>query len=141
MLSDIPDCERDASEKPSRHEAGAGAKEPKGSGKLKLLSLNSLDRRTAAFQRTKQLIVDIENDLGGSDRLSTGERQLVQRAACLSAVLEDQEVRWLSGQEMDPGTYTTTINALRRVLETVGLRRVPKNVPDLQAYLSARKAG
>jgi hypothetical protein len=74
------------------------------------------------------LIEAIESDCGGSDQLSTGQRAIVQRIALTCALSEDLETRWLSGQAMDPQTYTMLANCQRRLLETVGLRRVPREL-------------
>jgi hypothetical protein len=61
-------------------EAGsAPATPPKAGGRLRLLTLAHLDGRTAAARRAHELIEAIETDLGGSDRLNEGSRQLVQR--------------------------------------------------------------
>jgi hypothetical protein len=60
-------------------------------------TLGHLDGRTLAAKRAKELIEAIAADLGGGDRLSEGERQLVQRAAVLGAYIESCEVKWLSG--------------------------------------------
>jgi|ERR1039458_4881113 hypothetical protein len=123
-------------------EAGSkvdSAPKVRASGKTRLLTLDGLDRRTAAYRETRKLIDEIEGDLGGSDRLSTGERQLVQRAAVLGAVLTDTESRWIEGEPIDIGGYCTTVNAQRRVLETVGLSRRPRDVStDLTAYLASK---
>jgi hypothetical protein len=101
------------------------------SEKLRLLSLHDLDRRTAAYRRTTALIEAIEADCGGSNQLSTGQRAIVQRIALMCALSEDLETRWLSGQAIDPQTYTMLANCQRRLLETVGLRRLPKELnPD-----------
>jgi hypothetical protein len=109
------------------------------SGKARLLSLHDIDRRTAAYQKTVALITAIEADLGGSDRISTGERQIVQRAALTGALVEDLETRWLQGQPIDPAVYCTLANCQRRLLETVGLRRVPREVvPSPLQYLAAQ---
>ena len=92
----------------------------KAGDKVRLLSLHDLDRRTAAYRRTVDLIEAIENDAGGHDRLSTGERQIIQRIALTC----------------------TLANAQKRLLETVGLRRVPRDVtPSLAEYLRSRGAG
>ena len=56
--------------------------------KIRLLSLHDLDRRTAAYRRTVDLIEAIENDAGGHDRLSTGERQIIQRIALTCTLAE-----------------------------------------------------
>jgi hypothetical protein len=110
-------------------------------GKARLTSIDGLDRRTAAYRQTRRLIDEIENDLGGTARLSTGERQLVQRAAVLGAVLTDTESRWIEGEPIDTTAYCTVVNAQRRVLETIGLRRQPRDMtPTLAEYLAASEA-
>jgi hypothetical protein len=106
------------------------------SGKLRFLTLADLDCRTAAYRETTRLIAEIEADLGGADQLSTGERQLVQRAGVMGALLSDIETRWIRGEPVDPAAYCTTVNAQRRILETIGLRRRPRDLPPpLSEYL------
>jgi hypothetical protein len=99
-----------------------------GNGKVRLLTLDHLDRRTGAYKKASDLIGSIESDLGGSEVLSIGERQLAQRAGVLGALLEDMETRWLGGEPIDPGSYCTVINAQRRLFETIGLKRNPRDV-------------
>ena len=109
--------------------------------KVRLLSLHDLDRRTAAYQRTVALIDAIEADAGGHDQLTTGQRQIIQRIALTCALAEHLEARWLSGEEIDPVLYCTLANAQKRLLESVGLRRVPRDVtPSLTDYLRLRDA-
>jgi hypothetical protein len=80
-------------------------------------------------------------DLGGSDRLTSGQRQLVQRAAVLGALIEDCEARWAGGATIEIGDYLSAVNVQRRVLSTLGLRRVPKDVtPTLAEYVARQKA-
>jgi hypothetical protein len=74
------------------------------------------------------LIASVEADLGGGDQLSTGERQIVQRAALTGALAEDLEARWLAGEEIDPALYATLGNAQRRLFEALGLSRRPRDV-------------
>lgn len=123
---------------------GNGADTPSiesGNGKLRLLTLNSLDGRTAASRRARDLIAEIESDLGGSDCLSAGQRQLVQRAAVLGALIESYEATWLAGKKTPIETYLSTINAQRRVLTTLGLERRAHDVtPSVGAYLGHVKA-
>jgi hypothetical protein len=114
---------------------------PKGGSKARLLSLADIDRRTRAYQRTAELIASVESDLGGSERLSTGERQIVQRAAVTGALIEDLEARWLSGEGIDPATYCTLSNAQRRLFETVGLKRQPRDVSgDIESWAAQKAA-
>jgi hypothetical protein len=60
---------------------------------MRLLDLADLDRRTGAYKTIVGLVGECEADLGGADNLSTGERQLIQRAAVLAAMLADLETR------------------------------------------------
>jgi hypothetical protein len=81
-------------------------------------------------------------DLGGSEVLSEAQRQLVRRAAGLSVQGEAVEAQIIAGQEIDLGGYVTAINSLRRVLDTLGLKRVPKDVtPSLDHYLDQISGG
>ena len=98
------------------------------SGKMRLLTLERLDQRTLAAKRVKQLIDTIEGDLGGSDHLSEGRRQLVQRAAILGAMIENHEALWMAGKAVDLSDYLAAINAQRRVLATLGLERRSRDV-------------
>ena len=86
-----------------------------GRGKVRLLTLSDLDRRTSAARRAHDLIHAIHDDLGGEDRLATGERQIVQRAALLGVMAEDLETRWLGGEWIDPAALCTIGNAQRRL--------------------------
>lgn len=119
-------------------DSGSGAEaSQKPAGKQRLLSLGDIDGRTKAFRKTLDLIACIEEDLGGCDQLSTGQRQLIQRAALTGALLEDLEAKWLAGEPIDPALYATLGNAQRRLFETVGLRRVPRDVTSLGDILRA----
>ena len=64
---------------------------------------------------TCELIAVVESDLGGSDQLSTGERQIVQRAAVTGALIEDYETRWLAGHRLDPAAAGAAADVRRRV--------------------------
>ena len=107
-------------------------------GKMRLLTLDHIDGRTAAAKRARELIASIESDLGGADRLSEGSRQLVQRAALLGTYIENCEAQWLAGDEVPLADYLAAVNAQRRVLATIGLDRRARDVNELNLseYLS-----
>jgi hypothetical protein len=109
---------------------------PKISGdKTRLLSLEDLDRRTAGYRKTAELIDRIEADLGGADRLSTAEQQIIRHAALTGAMLEDLGTRWLNGEPIDPALFATLSNSERRLYEAVGFRRRERDVtPDPLEY-------
>ena len=47
-------------------------------GKTRLLRLDDIDRRTAAYRETAELISALEADLGGRDQVSTARLQIVE---------------------------------------------------------------
>jgi hypothetical protein len=100
-------------------------------GKMRLITLDHIDGRTAAAKRARQLMETIEADLGGADRLSEGSRQLVQRAAVLGTYIENCEAMWLAGETVELGDYLAAINSQRRVLATIGLERCARDVSEL----------
>lgn len=98
-----------------------------------------VDHRTAWMRRLKDLIADHVSDLGGDDMISSSEMILVRRAAMLTLQCELQEARWAQNEgEASPKqieTYQRVTGALRRVLESLGLRRRQRDVtPDPLQY-------
>jgi hypothetical protein len=106
---------------------------------VRLLTLADLDKRTTAARRARELIDAIASDLGGD--LSTGEQQVAQRASLLGCMAESLETQWLLGEPVDTAVYCTIINAQRRALETVGLKRRARDVgvPSLAQYLEQKE--
>ena len=81
---------------------------------------------------------EVTQDLGGPDKLSESQRQIIRRIASMSVWCEDQEVKLADGEEIDILKFQTVSNSLRRLCETIGLTRVAKNVElDLKSYLEA----
>lgn len=98
-----------------------------GNGKLLPLS----DGRSATARRFNDLVLDIAADLGGIEHLSTAEMQLIRRASMLSAECERQEALAVrEDMTFDADSYVVKTNALKRVLEVLGLKRVPRQVND-----------
>jgi hypothetical protein len=126
----------DAPQVDAKHAADSPSK---AAGKLRLLTLGHLDGRTAAARRARELIEAIEADLGGG--VTEGSRQLVQRAAVLGTYIESCEAQWLAGEAVELADYLAAINSQRRVLATLGLQRVARDVtPDLRTYIASKQA-
>ena len=106
-------------------------------GKVKLLTLDHLDQRTTAARGVRELIGQIERDLGGD--LSTAQNQISVRAAITGAVLEDMAAKWLAGGALDAALWATLCNVERRLYETLGVRRVPRNVKTLSMHLASKR--
>jgi hypothetical protein len=105
--------------------------------KVRLLTLGDLDGRTNAAKAARGLIGALQDDLGGADRMNAGEREIVQRAALASAMLQDMEAQWLTGRGLDVAAYTTLSNTQSRLLKLLGLQRRPRDVtPDLAEYVA-----
>lgn len=105
------------------------------------LFLDGVDGRSQLARRYRDLVGEFTSDLGGSDRLSEGERQLIRRAACLAIQCERAETSMAGGDDLDLQNYVTASNALRRIVATLGLQRRARDVtPSLSEYLAKRGA-
>ena len=96
----------------------------------RLFAVAGLDGRTQTARRFRDLIEEISNDLGGSDRLSEGQRQLIRRAASLSIMAESIEADMARDLAFDVTVYGTIADRLRRLFETLGLERQQRDVTD-----------
>jgi hypothetical protein len=95
----------------------------------KLLPLT--DGRSASYRRFKDLVEDIAADLGGKQNLSEGQRQLIRRAAMLSAECERQEALAARGEaEFNCELYGMMCDRLGRLFGRLGLERVARPVND-----------
>jgi hypothetical protein len=109
-------------------------------GKAKLLTLANIDKRTAAGQHALELVRAFEADLGGTDRLSEGTKQLVQRAAVLGTFIEACEVKWLRGEQIELLDYLAAVNAQRRCIETIGATaRQARDINEISPLEFARR--
>jgi len=105
----------------------------------KLLPLS--DGRSCTARRFRDIFEGICGDLGGPDLLSEVQKQLIRRASMLSAESERLEALWSRGEaEFNIELYTVMVNALRRVCESIGLRRVPRDAGPvtIKDYLDAK---
>ena len=96
--------------------------------------LPGVDGRSAWVRRCKDILEAHLSDLGGEDNTSAAERSLIRRAAVLTTELERLEVKFASAgeasaEELD--IYARIAANLRRLLESVGLRRRAKNISGL----------
>ena len=81
------------------------------------------------------------NDLGGSDRLSEGQRQLIRRAATLSIMSESVEADFIRNLAFDSEAYGVLCDRLGRCLQRLGLERVSRDVTPIVAELPTGKGG
>lgn len=101
--------------------------------------MQDLDKRTLAAKAAFRLRDDLAADLGGWDRLSAMQRELVENAAVLGAMLKDAAAAYLSGEPVDLAEFMALTNAQRRLLADLGLeRRMTDVTPSVDAYLAAK---
>jgi hypothetical protein len=102
-----------------RQASGKGAKRTR-AGKLRLPSLDDLDKRTAHYRDATVLIDRVIGERGGSDQVDVVRAKAAETWAVLTAQLTAMQVQWLNGQDVDWSEFTTIANARRREGETLG---------------------
>jgi len=101
------------------------------------------DGRNAWARRLRDLIAEHTSDLGGADQLSEAQRQLVRRAATIEVALEQFDAKFAMDEAVsieDLDAYSRASANLRRLLESIGLKRVPIEVNPIARYLEQRAA-
>ncbi|MEI6558496.1 MAG: hypothetical protein WCO00_08810 [Rhodospirillaceae bacterium] len=104
------------------------------SGKA-VFNLPEIDGRTRAARLSRDIADAIANDLGGPDNLTEVQRQLIRRLAIMCVVARGMEDRLALGEDLNIGEYSTLTNALRRIAADIGLKRIPKDMGNLNDYL------
>jgi hypothetical protein len=120
--------------------------EPKPTARSRLTNgctLPGVDGRSTWVRRLRDLMALHLSDLGGEDAVSEAERSIVRRASVLTTELERLELKFArdgEASERDLDLYQRASNTLRRHLETVGLKRVAKDVTPTLDQVMARHA-
>ena len=104
--------------------------------------LGLVDGRTQVARHYGSLVSAIAEDIGGFDDISAAQRELVRRAAGLSVLATVSEAKLLNGEAIDIGELVSLGNAQRRILSTLGLQRVARDVtPSLRDILAKAERG
>jgi hypothetical protein len=108
-------------------------------GRTRFITLADLDGRSRAARNARDIAAAMTADLGGEQDLTEAQRQLIQRAATLGALIEDFEARFLAGAQLDDlPKYLSAITTQRHVLSLLGLeRRARDATPDIEKFLAA----
>jgi hypothetical protein len=96
------------------------------------------DPNSAWARRYRDLAARHAADMGGRDTLSEAQLSLVRRAAALECELEAQEARISQGEPVSLDSFGRAASHLRRILESLGLRRTPRDVTPTLAELIAQ---
>ena len=99
----------------------------------RLLTMADVDCRKGPGRRVRSLVRALARDL--ADDLSVAQRMLVMRVALLEALCTHSEACILLGMEVSLPDYLQMANTQRRLLQTLGIKRVPKDItPDPLTY-------
>jgi hypothetical protein len=101
--------------------------------------LETLDQRFAPSIAAKRTYTELVNALGGEEHLSPQRRLLIERATWTSLILAKIEVDFATSGKVNLSDYTQATHALVSLFKTLGLNRVPVNVPSLHEYLEPRR--
>jgi hypothetical protein len=105
------------------------------------------DGRGAWVRRWRDLVELHSLDLGDAASLSEGQLSLCRRAATLEVSLEQIEAAMSNGEDADLDLYNRLAGNLRRILESVGLRRVARDVSrslsleEISRHIDAQNSG
>jgi hypothetical protein len=102
-----------------------------------------VDGRSMWARRLADLVALHLSDLGGLDAVSEAERSLVRRVATLEIELEKLEASFAQAGQADPADldlYSRVSGNVRRILESLGLKRVAREINPIQQYIEAKRA-
>jgi hypothetical protein len=99
-----------------------------GHRKVRLITRDALDRRTTASKMFDNVVLNIANDLGGEDRLSTIQKHLIESFASVALLAGDTTAHMLQGEEVDVLQFATVISTMVRTAQRLGVGRVAKNI-------------
>lgn len=100
--------------------------------------LGLLDQRFAPALAAKRTYTELVGALGGEEHLSPQRRLLIERATWTSLILAKHEHEFATSGRLNMSDYTQATHALVSLFKTLGLNRVPVNVPSLREYLEPR---
>jgi len=99
----------------------------------------SIDGRTAAARRFRDLTLSLAKEAGGMESLSEGQRALVRSAASLMLRLEQQQAAMAKGEVVDPDLLIRLNSEARRALGMLERRAPEPKTPTLADYLAQRR--
>jgi hypothetical protein len=101
-----------------------------------LLTREDIDRDSLAYRKFGEIIHDISTDLGGTNRLTTIQKGLIEAFASALVRVEDLTARQFLGDSTFYRELSPAISSLARVAYLLGIDRRPKEVtPTLSSYL------
>ena len=92
---------------------------------------DGIDSRTRPYRRYGTIKGAITSDLGGDECITELQRQLISKFAAMAMQLEDMEAAAVAGEEIDLDLFGRISGHCRRIAESLGLKRVARDVTSL----------
>jgi hypothetical protein len=103
-------------------------------------NIDAIDKRSRAWRRYQSIRSAVLTDLGGESNTGEIARQLISKFATLAIQLEEMEAFAVNGGKIDLDLFGRCAGHLRRIAETLGLKRIPRDVtPMLEQYLAQKR--
>lgn len=96
--------------------------------------LDGIDGRSSTFRRYRDVLGALVID-AFAGQPTEAQMQLARRAASLSVWAEERESAMANGEAVDMAAYTTCANALRRLLQDIGLERRARPIASMRDRL------
>jgi hypothetical protein len=96
--------------------------------KAQPLSRSDLDGRTNAAKIFDRTVIEITNDLGGPDNITTIQRGLIEAYAGTAVRANEMNVRMLLGQEVSLADHALIVSSLVRVASRLGVERRARDI-------------
>jgi hypothetical protein len=112
-----------------------------------LFAKGVIDGRSPWVRRCRDILSNYISDLGGEANTSVAERSILRRASVLEVQLEQIELQFARAEQAGESASIEDVEAYgriaanhRRLLESIGLQRRPRNVtPTINEYLAQRQ--
>lgn len=108
----------------------------------KKLFVTEVNLQTATGRRWRDLVELTALDLGGPDKLTQLQKQLIRRAASLGVACETMEAQLVQELPVDLSAYGQLSDRLRRICETLGIDKVvppPKTMAEIIAEAEGKQ--
>src|SRR4051794_33001703 len=107
----------------------------KRSAEERLPDAQATAKRLRRFNRMRSQLL---TKFGAGDDATQAQMTIANNAAAMSIWCEERVAELLDAGEVNIGEFNTTVNTLRRLLETLGIARAPRDIPQLSEYLAKR---
>jgi hypothetical protein len=105
---------------------------------LPFRGLTQADGRLREVQSYRRLRRSLLSDMGGAEDIPATRLAVIETLAMAAAVQRAEFIAIIEDPTRDPSRFAALGNLVLGASRTLGLKRIPKDVPSLAQYLAAR---